>query len=164
MIVIELADVLKAIGPNAAIIFAAWIFMGFLQQRYDSAIDRFREVVGEYRSNDHPDERAGNLKDQILTYVHRCRLMGWATLVGLLAAILLIGSLALGALDVIVPHNRVIADAGIAASLGGFGLVIVAALIVIVEGRIVHRQLDDELRDVPELADQAGRGGRSVRR
>lgn len=160
----QLADVLKAIGPNASIIFAAWIFMGFLQQRYDSAIDRFRESVGDYRSNDNPDERAGNLKDQILTYVHRCRLMGWATLVGLLAAILLIGSLILGALDVIVPHNRVIAGAGIAASLGGFGLVIVAAVIVILEGRIVHRQLDDELRDVPELADHAGRGGQSVRR
>ena len=29
----ELSDVLKAIGPAASIIFAAWIFTGFLQQR-----------------------------------------------------------------------------------------------------------------------------------
>jgi uncharacterized membrane protein YraQ (UPF0718 family) len=161
--VVELGDVLKAIGPNAAIVFAAWIFMGFLQQRYDSAVDRYREAVGDYRSNDHPEERAGNLRDQILTYVRRCRLMGWATLVGLLAAILLIGSLILGAIDVIVPHNPLVAGAGIATLVGGFVLVIAAAVIVIAEGRIVHRQLQDELRDVPDLADQAGRGGRSVR-
>jgi hypothetical protein len=37
----DLNEILKNIGPSAAIIFAAWIFMGFLQQRYDAAIDRF---------------------------------------------------------------------------------------------------------------------------
>jgi hypothetical protein len=39
---LELSDVLKAIGPAASIIFAAWIFMGFLQQRYDAAVSRYR--------------------------------------------------------------------------------------------------------------------------
>lgn len=149
---VQLGDVLKAIGPNAAIVFAAWIFMGFLQQRYDNAIDRFRESVGDYRSNDHAEERAGNLRSQILTYLHRCRLMGWATLAGLLAAILLIASLIFGALDVLIPQVPLITIGGIASSLAGFALVIAAAVIVIVEGRVVHRQLDDELRDVPELA------------
>lgn len=160
---VELSEVLKAMGPNAAIVFAAWIFMGFLQQRYDSAIDRFREAVGDYRSSDHGDERRANLKDQILTYMHRCRLMAWATLSGLIAAILLISSLIFGALDVIMPHHAVIATAGVATSLVGFALVIIAAVIVIAEGRIIHRQLADELRDVPDLADQAGHRGRSVR-
>ena len=74
----DLGDVLKAIGPNASIVFAAWIFMGFLQQRYDSAIDRYRSAVGDFRANDHDDDRAGNLKDQILTYRSRCKLMGRA--------------------------------------------------------------------------------------
>jgi len=157
--VVQLGDVLKAIGPNAAIVFAAWIFMGFLQQRNDSAIDRFRRAVGDYRSNEHDEDRAGNLQNQILGYVQRCRLMAWATLVGLWAAILLIGSLILGAMDVIVPHNPVITIGGIATALGGFALVIAAAIIVIAEGRIVHRQLNDELRDVPELADRASHGG-----
>ena len=149
---IQLGDVLKAIGPNASIVFAAWIFMGFLQQRYDSAIDRYREAVGDYRSNDHAEDRAGNLKDQILTYRMRCKLMGWATLIGLVAAILLIAALIFGALDVIVPKNTFVTAAGMATSILGFVLVIVAACVVIAEGSIVRRQLDDELRDVPDLA------------
>lgn len=161
---VQLADVLKAIGPNAAIVFAAWIFMGFLQQRYDSAIDRYREAVGDFRSNDHEGDRAGNLKDQILTYRHRCKLMGKATAVGLVAAILLIASLIFGALDVLIPDVRMIMVADTAASLVGFGLVIVAATIVIVEGRIVHRQLDDELRDVDDLASEAGPHGKGLAR
>lgn len=160
----QLADVLKAIGPNAAIIFAAWIFMGFLQQRYDNAIDRYREVVGDYRSNDHDPERADNLKDQVLTYLHRCELMSHATLVGLIAAILLIASLILGAVDVLLPGSAAVGIAGIAASLGGFALVIVAAALVVTEGRIVHRQILDELRDVPDLRDEAKARGQRVRR
>src|SRR4051812_45539559 len=115
----QLADVLKAIGPNAAIVFAAWIFMGFLQQRYDSAIDRYREAVGDFRSNDLEKSRAGNLKDQILSYRHRCKLMGYATVVGLVAAILLIASLIFGALDVLVPKVKLIMVAGTASSLIG---------------------------------------------
>jgi len=160
----QLADVLKAIGPNAAIVFAAWIFMGFLQQRYDSAIDRYREAVGDFRSNDHESGRADNLKDQILTYRHRCKLMGQATIIGLIAAILLISSLIFGALDVLIPKVSLIMAAGTAASIFGFVLVIVAAMIVIAEGRIVHRQLDDELRDVDDLASQAGHGSRELDR
>jgi len=154
--VIQLADILKAIGPNASIIFAAWIFMGFLQQRYDSASDRYRAVVGDYRSLDHDDDRGANLKDQVLAYRHRCRLMSVATMTGLVAAILLIASLILGAVDVIVPKNVVVTTLGTVAAIGGFVLVIAAAVIVIIEGRIVVRQIDDELRDVPELADAAG--------
>ncbi|WP_294392547.1 DUF2721 domain-containing protein [uncultured Sphingomonas sp.] len=153
---VQLGDVLKLIGPNAAIIFAAWIFMGFLQQRYDAAVDRYREVVGDYRSSQHEPDRASNLKKQILTYRHRCRLMAWSTLIGLVAAILLIASLMLGALEVIVPNVPAIAVSGVVAALSGFALVIVSALIVIAEGRIVSRQIDDELRDVPDLASDTG--------
>jgi hypothetical protein len=155
---VELGDVLKAIGPNASIVFAAWIFMTFLQQRYDSATDRYRETVGDYRSNDHDDERAGNLRGQILVYRHRCKLMGWATLIGLVAAILLISALILGAIDVILPKVPLIVGAGTAAAIAGFLLVIVAAIVVIIEGRIVHRQLDDELRDIPDLVEATKHG------
>jgi uncharacterized membrane protein YraQ (UPF0718 family) len=155
--------VLKAIGPNASIVFAAWIFMGFLQQRYDGAISRFQKAVGDYRSNDHEEERSGNLKDQILTYVQRCKMMRWATLVGLVSAILLIASLIFGALDVIVPNNPVISIIGTICAIAGFVLVIVATIIVIAEGTIMHRQLKDEVRDVPDLADEAGGNNRSIR-
>ena len=160
---VQLGAVLKAIGPNAGIVFASWIFMGFLQSRYDSAVDRFREAVGDFRSNDHDDERAGNLRKQILTYLHRCRLMGWAVLLGIAAAILLIGSLILSAIDVVLPGWQIVTVVGIAAAIGGFALVITAAVLVIIEGRIVSGQLADELRDVPELADHASTGGGSIR-
>lgn len=150
---VQLGDFLKAIGPNAAIVFAAWIFMGFLQQRYDSAVDRFRDAVGDFRSHQHEENRSGNLKNQILMYRRRCRMMGWATVVGLISAIFLISSLIFGGLDVILPHSSWITFIGIVTSFAGFGLVIVAAVIVIAEGFSVNRQLDDETRDVPELGD-----------
>jgi hypothetical protein len=149
---IKLTDVLEAIGPNASIVFAAWIFMGFLQQRYDSAADRYRGAVGDFRSSDHEDERARNLKDQIVTYRHRCQLMTRATLLGLIAAMLLIASLIFGALSVLLPDVTLITVCGVFTSIAGFVLVIAAALIVVMEGKIVRRQIDDELRDVPELA------------
>ena len=153
---IQLDDVLKAIGPNASIVFAAWIFMGFLQQRYDSAIDRYRGAVGDYRDGDHGEARSDNLRDQVVAYRRRCRLMGLALLTGLFAAMLLIASLMFGALDVIVPGVPPIAWAGTASALGGFGLVIAAALIVVRESALVTRELDNELRDVPDLAESTG--------
>lgn len=149
----ELGDVLKGIGPSASIVFAAWIFMTFLQQRYDGAIDRYRAAVGDYRSNDHDGDRAGNLKGQILTYQHRCRLMSWAKLIGLVAAILLIAALIFGTIDVIVSKVALVVAAGAAAATVGFLLVIVAVIVVIIEERIVYRQLDDELRDIPDLVE-----------
>jgi len=155
---VQLSDVLKAIGPNASIVFAAWIFMGFLQQRYDSALGRYQTAVGDYRSNKHDVSRADNLKAQVLAYRHRCRLMSRASLIGLVAAVLLISSLIFGALDVLVPSNPAITTCGTAAAIAGFILVIVAALIVIAEGRVVERQIDDELRDVANLAANAGGG------
>ena len=149
----QLNAVLKAIGPNASIIFAAWIFMGFLQQRNDAATDRYRSAVGDYRSEVHEGDRTSNLKRQVLSYRHRCKLMTRATLIGLVAAILLISSLIFGALDAIAPNIAIVTASGTVAAIGGFVLVIVAALIVIVEGRVVSQQIDDELRDVPGLAD-----------
>jgi len=155
---VQLSDVLKAIGPNASIVFAAWIFMGFLQQRNDGAVDRYRRAVGDYRSNKHDITRADNLKSQVLAYRRRCRLMNRATFLGLVAAILLISSLIFGALDVMVPMSATITVGGIVTAIGGFVLVIVAAFIVVAEGRVVERQIDDELRDVPDLAEEAGGG------
>jgi hypothetical protein len=153
---VQLGDVLKAIGPNASIVFAAWIFMGFLQQRYDSAIDRYRGAVGDYRSGDHDQARTDNLREQVVIYRRRCWLMGHALLTGLAAAMLLIASLILGALDVVSPDVPLIAWVGTAAAIAGFALIIVAALIVWREARLVTTELDNELRDVPELARDTG--------
>ena len=82
--------------------------------------------------------------------------MVWATLIGLIAAIFLISSLLFGALDAIVPKIPLIIVSGTILAIAGFALVIVAAIIVIVEALVVSRQIDDELRDVPDLANEAG--------
>ena len=65
--------------------------------------------------------------------------MSRASLIGLVAAILLISALIFGALDVIVPKSVAITSLRIATAIGGFVLVIVAAIVVIVEGRVVIR-------------------------
>src|SRR5438270_5276009 len=96
---IDASNILKAIGPAASIIFAAWIFMGFLQQRYDAAVDRYREIVAQYREPDIGDTRRTNIRDAIAIYKHRCELMTTATIIGLVAAILLILTLITGELD-----------------------------------------------------------------
>jgi hypothetical protein len=100
---VDLPNILKSIGPAASIVFAAWIFMGFLQQRYDAAIARYREMIEKCRSGDLSDDRRGNLKDQVLIYRKRCHLMSRANLAGLLAAILLIFTLMAGELDIVFP-------------------------------------------------------------
>lgn len=153
---VELGEYLKAVGPNASIVFASWIFMGFLQQRYDGAVNRYREAVGDYRSSEHDEDRGSNLRDQVIAYHHRCRLMENATLVGLFAAILLILSLLFGGLDVLVPDVPAIAVAGVVSTTLGLMLVIVAAALVIREGALIRRQLANEVRDLPDLAPRTG--------
>jgi hypothetical protein len=58
----ELKDVLGAIGPSASIVFAAWIFMGFLQQRYTAAYERYRSLIEDYRNGRLSLERRGTSK------------------------------------------------------------------------------------------------------
>lgn len=152
----DLSNILKSIGPAASIIFAAWIFMTFLQQRYDSTVDRYREQIEKFRSAEMSDDRRGNIKDQILVYKRRCELMSRANLIGLISAILLILTLVLGELDIIFPGWTVLKDMSAVAIFMGFSLVILATVFVIVEGSITHRQFDSELLDVPDLAQSTG--------
>jgi hypothetical protein len=63
----DLKDVLGAIGPSAALVFASWIFLGFLEQRYVAAYERFRKLVEQYRANQSSKTRHQNLRDQIRT-------------------------------------------------------------------------------------------------
>jgi hypothetical protein len=152
----ELADILKAIGPSASIIFAAWIFVGFLQQRYDSAVERYRAIIGQYRTGDISDERRGNIRDQVSIYRRRCELMNSANIIGIISAMMLILTLIAGELDVIFPSVSALKYVSAGSALIGFVLVIAAAALAIVESSITHRQLDGELLDVPDLAQSTG--------
>jgi hypothetical protein len=68
----DLKDVLGAIGPSAALVFASWIFLGFLEQRYVAAYERFRKLVEQYRANQSSKTRHQNLRDQIRLDRVRC--------------------------------------------------------------------------------------------
>jgi len=148
----QLSDLLKAIGPNAAIIFAAWIFLSFLQTRYDSAVNRYREYVDSYREGRHSEERHGPLKRQIEVSSRRCTLMSRAIGFGLGSAVLFILTLIGGALDVIVPHQPVIGWISSLAAMIGLLLMIVCAAIVIFENAGASNQLKKEVEDIGDVS------------
>jgi hypothetical protein len=75
----ELKDLLQAIGPSASLIFAAWIFLSFLQSRYSSAYEHYRQLIAELRTHREQDRRLQSLCRQILAYKRRCEQMRWAT-------------------------------------------------------------------------------------
>ena len=156
MMTVDISSIFKALGPAASIIFAAWIFMGFLQTRYDSAVDRYRALIGQYRKGDISDGRRSNLTDEILVYKRRCELMNVASVVGIVSAIILILALIFGEFALVFPHQDVAKYLAAASALIGLVLVIVASTIVILESTIIHRQLRSELMDVPELARGTG--------
>ena len=58
----KLKELLDAIGQAAAVVFAAWIFMGFLQQRYAAAYERYRSLVAEVRQHGTSRASEGNLR------------------------------------------------------------------------------------------------------
>ena len=160
----ELSDVLKAIGPAASIIFAAWIFMGFLQQRYDAAVSRYRQAISDFRTGNHALDRRDNIRDQILVFKRRCELMNYACMVGLASAILLLLTLIAGEIDVVIPNTPLLAVVGSISAFVGLTLVIVGSVLVIMEASYAHRQLDAELLDVPDLAEKTGQQPGMVRK
>lgn len=152
----DVSGILKAIGPAASMIFAAWIFVGFLQQRYDSTVARYKQFIEQYRTDDIADPRRANIKDQILVLKRRCELMSRANTLGLASAILLIISLMAGELNIMFPSLSTLKYITVGSSLLGFTLVIVGTTFLIVEGRVTRRQLGTELLDVPDLANSTG--------
>jgi Protein of unknown function (DUF2721) len=159
----ELSDVLKAIGPTASIIFAAWIFMGFLQQRYDAAVSRYREAISDFRTGCHAPDRHDNIRDQILVFKRRCELMNYACMAGLVSAILFLLTLIAGELDAILPQSALLAMVGSITAFGGLTLVMVGSVLVLMEASYAHRQFDAELLDVPDLAENTGQQPGMVR-
>lgn len=167
---LDLAKVLTTIGPAASIIFAAWIFVAFLQTRYDAAVERYRDLIEKLRTSDLSGTRRANTRDEILNYKRRCELMNRATGCGLVSAALLISTMILGGLSIIFQDSLVLKLLSLGSALLGLLLVIAGAVIVIMEGRIIRRQIYSELLDIPDLAhgidqdagaiDDPRRGGR----
>jgi hypothetical protein len=151
----ELKDLLQAIGPTASLIFAAWIFLSFLQQRYTTAYELYRALLSELRQHKEQDPRRASLCGQIMEYKHRCEQMRLAAHIGLLAAIALISTIVMAALNTI--DDRLVALKYLAALLSVVGLLLViwAAVLVLIENLRLQRIIDSDLSDIPELVEAA---------
>jgi hypothetical protein len=149
---LDLAKVLTTVGPAASIIFAAWIFVAFLQTRYDAAVERYRDLIEKFRSPDLSESRKANMRDEILNYKRRCELMNRAIGCGLVSAMLLISTMIFGGLSIIFQDSLLLKLISMGTAALGLVLVIIGAVIVAMEGRIIRRQIHSELLDIPDLA------------
>jgi hypothetical protein len=152
----ELKDVLGAVGPTASVVFASWIFMTFLQARYSNAFDRYRDMIEEYRRGRGSD-RHDLIGDQVKLYRKRVEQMRKALNLGMWAAIFLIGTLIVGALDAVFKGVPPLKYIGFCTTLVGLVLVIASAALVIVENTTIRQAMDKEIEDVPELANESSR-------
>lgn len=143
---IDLKELLQTIGPTASLVFAAWIFLSYLQTRYEAAAVRFRELLNEYREEMN-SSRHQSVRRQILLYQRRCACMRRATNIGVVSAMLLIFTLIIGALNVVAP-NDILPPIAACLAIVGLALVVLAASFVLFENRLMQRALDDELSDV----------------
>ncbi len=154
-----LKDLLQAVGPTASLIFAAWIFLSFLQQRYMGAYEHYRQLLAEFRSHEQRDRRRDSLGEQILEYKRRCEQMRWATQIGVLAAIFLISSIVFAALSSMEPQFTATKYLCAACAIVGLLMVIWAAILVLMENARLQVIIDSDLSDVPDLREPARRQG-----
>lgn len=155
----ELKDVLGAAGPTASLIFAAWIFLSFLQERYTGAYERYRALVSEYRERHGQGQlseaRERSIRAQVLLYKRRCEQMRTATNTGVASAIVLIVGVIAGVVGLVAPALAAAKYVSVGAVVLGLFLVIVAATYVPVENTSLERAINAEIEDVPELASPA---------
>jgi hypothetical protein len=155
----DLKDLLQALGPTASLIFAAWIFLTFLQARYSAGYERYRALIAELRTHREQDQRRDSLRDQILSYKRRCEQMRLATNIAVTSAILLISALICAALGTLYDTVSAWKYLTACCAIAGLLLVIWAATLVILENCSLQKILESDLSDIPELVDGA-RGGR----
>lgn len=146
----ELKEVLQAVGPNAGLVFASWMFMHLLQGRYSSAYERYRSLIDNYRQGA-DGQRKETIRDEVALYRRRIDCMRRATDYGLYAAMLLIGTLLIGVADAIFKGTAFLKYAGTLTAVAGLAMVIWAAALVVKENRLLKMPLDREVDDMPEL-------------
>jgi Protein of unknown function (DUF2721) len=152
----DLQDLLQAVGPTASLIFAAWIFLTFLQSRYSASYDRYRALIAEFRTHNEHDRRRESLGQQILAYKRRCEQMRMATNIGVISAIVLISALIFAAVGTMYDTASLWKYLTAACAIIGLLLVIWAASYVILENRAIQQLLEEDLSDVPDLRERAG--------
>jgi hypothetical protein len=146
-------DLLEAIGPNATLIFAAWIFLSVLQSRYNAAYERYRSLIDTFRNGNARDTRRESLISQIVLYKRRCEQMRYATNVGIASAVLIIGGLILAALAVVFGDNAFFKAGTSTAMVAGLAAVIWAAAIMWHENVEIDQAIRQEPSDVADLVE-----------
>lgn len=144
-------DLLAAVGGNASLVFAAWIFMTYLQGRYSAAFALYRGLV-ESRRDGLEGKKKDSVEAQILLYRHRCEQMRRATNLGMTSAILLITALLLGGANVLFPGAQALKYLAAVCILVGLLSVVAAAVYVLLENTTIAQALDSELATLPEVA------------
>jgi hypothetical protein len=147
-----LKDVLGALGPNAALVFASWIFMTFLQSRYSDTYSRYRALINDAREGKVQGKRRETIHDEIGVYRRRIDQMRRATDLGLYAAVLLLATLIIGALDVVFKSPPGLKYVGAACPIVGLAFVIWSALLVAHDNHLIKMPLARETDDLPEFA------------
>jgi hypothetical protein len=155
----EMKDVLGAVGPNAGLVFASWIFMQFLQTRYGNAYERYRTLINDIRDDKVDGKRRQNIHDEVILYRRRINRMSKATNLGLYAAMLLLVTMISGPLDVVLGSPPFLKYVAAACSIAGLALIIWSATLVVSENKLIDMPLDRETDDLPEFA----RGENTVR-
>lgn len=154
----QFKDVMQAVGPNASLVFASWIFMSFLQTRYSNAYTLYRNMIDDLREDRADGPRRTTIQDEILLYRERLNRMRLATNLGLYAAILLLSTLILSGLDVVFGSPGWLKYLGVLSVSVGLGLIIWSASLVIVENKMLKMALDRDGDDLAELRDAAREG------
>jgi hypothetical protein len=152
----QLKEVMDAVGPSAALAFAAWLFLQLLQQRYSAAYARYRELVDAFRTGTE-GKRREVLKEEIDIYRQRVKYMLHSTNIGMVAAILLLLALVVNGLDAMLKLDW-LKYIGAPAILLGLLLVIPAAIMIIKENMMIKRPIDMELADLKEFNGQPEAG------
>ena len=145
----QLKDILAVFSASTTI-FAAWIFLSFLGQRYVSAYDRYRTIIQDYRSRSREDPRRAELQRQIILYKKRCEQMRSATTLGTLSAVGLVSAIIVALLQVVLQWD-ILKHLSVALGLAGLVLVLGAALQVLRENASIEQAIEGELRDLEEL-------------
>jgi hypothetical protein len=153
----QLKDILQTAGPTAALVFASWMFLQLLTQKFTSTFSQYRALIAEYRSADVSDQRRQHLGEQIPVYKRRCEQMQRATVIGVVAAILLIFTLLAATVETIFGGDLpVLKYAGAAASVLGLSALLWAAVYLILENKSVVATVISEMKDLPSVSMRSG--------
>ena len=148
--------IMEAVGPAAALAFAAWLLQHMLEQRYCAARARYRDLVDALGMSTE-GKRREVIREEIDMCHRRAMIMLHATRIGMAAAILLL-SLIISALDTALKADwlKILGAPGI---MFGLVLALPAALFVVLENVLRKKPGHAALGGTAALDSQLHAGG-----